>query len=222
MLRTSIYTVLAIAAAAFAPSAAQAQDEWPDKTHDGLELQKDTKAAVVYWRPGATLEGYEKVYLVEAPVAFRKNWQRDQNTKSAGINSRVTSSDMEEIKQRLSEEFRKVFVEELEAGGYEIVDELGDNVLLIKPAIINLSVNAPDVRGTQRRIDMVTSAGEMTLYLEFYDGVTGEIFGRVLDRQVDDKANFAMQANRVTNKRDADRILKAWAKELRAHMDGLD
>ena len=69
---------------------------------------------------------------------------------------------------------------------------------------------------------MVTSAGEMTLYLEFYDGYTGEIFGRVLDRKVDDKANFAMQANRVTNKRDADRILKSWAQELRAHMDGLD
>ena len=62
----------------------------------------------------------------------------------------------------------------------------------------------------------------MTLYLEFVDSVTGEIFGRVLDRKVDDKANFAMQANRVTNKRDADRILKSWARELAAHIGQLD
>ena len=222
-MRTSFSKLLVLAAAAVATSPAVGQNEWPEKTHDGLELQKDTGGAVVYWRPGATLEGYKKVYLVEAPVAFRKNWQRDQNTKTVATSSRISSSDMEAIKTRLSEEFRTVFVEELEAnGGYEIVDELGEDVLLIKPAIINLSVNAPDVRGAERRYNMVTSAGEMTLYLEFYDGYTGEIFGRVLDRKVDDKANFAMQANRVTNKRDADRILKSWAQELRAHMDGLD
>ena len=222
-MRTRMFRLVAIVAAGLAASAALAQDEWPQNTYDGLELQKDTGGAVVYWRPGATLEDYTKVYLVDAPVAFQKNWQRDQNTKSVGMSGRVSSSDMEKIKKNLSEEFRKIFIEELEAdGGYEIVDELGEDVLLIKPAIINLYVNAPDVRGAERRVNMVTSAGEMTLYLEFYDGVTGQIFGRVLDRQVDDKANFAMQANRVTNKRDADRILRSWAKELRAHMDGLD
>ena len=222
-MRTRMFRLVAVAAAGLAARAAVAQDEWPQNTYDGLELQKDTGGAVVYWRPGATLEDYTKVYLVDAPVAFQKNWQRDQNTKSVGMSGRVSSSDMEKIKKNLSEEFRKIFIEELEAdGGYEIVDELGEDVLLIKPAIINLYVNAPDVRGAERRVNMVTSAGEMTLYLEFYDGVTGQIFGRVLDRQVDDKANFAMQANRVTNKRDADRILRSWAKELRAHMDGLD
>ena len=219
-MRKIIYSTLIAVTIAAAP--ALAQEEWPEKTHDGLELQHDTKAAVVYWRPGASLEGYSKVYLVEAPVAFQKNWKRDVNNKSVGMANRVTSSEMEKIKQALSDEFRSVFIDELQnKGGFEIVDELGEDVLLIKPAIINLYINAADVRNTQQGVNMVTSAGEMTLYLEFYDGYTGEIFGRVLDRQVDNKANFVMRADRVSNQRDADKILRSWASELREHMTGL-
>ncbi|MEO1202598.1 MAG: DUF3313 family protein [Pseudomonadota bacterium] len=222
-MRTSFQSAFALAACLFTAGLAVAQDEWPQTTHDGLELQDTDSTAVVYWRPGATLQGYTKVYLVEAPVAFKKNWKRNQNTSTMGIGNKVTSSDMEKIKQTLSEEFRRVFVEELESDGrLEVVDELGEDVVVIKPAIINLDVAAPDVRNTERNVSMVTSAGEMTLYLEFYDAVTGEIFGRVLDRKVDDKFNFAMQANRVSNKRDADKILKAWASALREHIGKLD
>ena len=222
-MRKSTLSLLILVCGLLAAGIVSAQDEWPAKTHDGLELQKDTKASIVYWRPGASLAGYTKVYLVEAPVAFKKNWQRDMNTKSVSMNNRISSAEMEAIKTRLSEEFHKVFVEELEADGrLEVVDELGEDVVIIKPAIVNLVVNAPDVRNAQRSINMVTSAGEMTLYLEFVDGITGEIFGRLLDRRVDDKANFAMQANRVTNKRDADRILKSWAKELAKHIGEID
>jgi hypothetical protein len=203
---------------------ASAQDEWPEKTHDGLELQHDTEGAVVYWRPDATLEGYSKVYLVDAAVAFHKNWKGDMSSRSArGASGRITSTDMESIKSTLADEFRAIFVDELENnGGFEIVDELGEDVLLIKPAIVNLYITAPDIRNTQRSGAMIRSAGEMTLYLEFYDGYTGQIFGRVLDRQVDDKGDIMISANRVTNKRDADKMLRSWAVQLREHMTGLN
>ncbi len=211
----------AIIAACLFASAASAQD-WPKTSHDGLELQADTGGAVVYWRDGATLKGYSKIYLVEAAVAFQKNWQRDQNAKTVSASNRISSSDMEAIKRSLSDEFRAVFVDELQnKGGFEIVEEIGEDVLLIRPAIINLYINAPDVRNTGRDINMVTSAGEMTLYLEFYDAYTGSIIGRVLDRQVDQAADFAMGSNRVTNRRVAEGILRGWAQELREHMSEL-
>ena len=44
----------------------------------------------------------------------------------------------------------------------------------------------------------------MTLYLEFLDGYTGQLFGKVLDRQIDDKGDMMITANRVTNQRDGD------------------
>jgi hypothetical protein len=61
----------------------------------------------------------------------------------------------------------------LEEDRYAVVDEAGEDVLLIRPAIINLDVNAPDTPQAGRSMTYVASAGEMTLYLEAYDSEPG-------------------------------------------------
>jgi hypothetical protein len=58
----------------------------------------------------------------------------------------------------------------------------------------------------------------MTLYMELYDSVTGDIIARVLDPQAADRGGFTMEASRVTNKAEADRILRKWASLLRSHL----
>ena len=125
---------------------------------------------------------------------------------------------MDQIKSRLAEEFKKVFTRELQTeGGYEIVDSAGPDVLLLRPAIINLNPTAPDVGSSfafNRTI--VRSAGEMTLYMEFYDSASSELLARVIDPRRD---NFGGQANRASNKAAADRILRHWAKLLRDYLD---
>ena len=196
---------------AMASTAAWA-DDVPQTTADGMELINQTPTRIVYAMPGATLDGYAKVGLLECEVAFAKNWEKDYN-RDVTLDRRVSASDMEKIKQHLAEEFNKVFTEELQSGGHEIVDHTGDDVLVIKPAIINLEVTAPDVASASRSRVMVRSAGQMTLYIELYDSVTGAIIARAMDAQASDNA-FAMEANRVTNKREADRIFRRWAQAL--------
>lgn len=186
------------------------EDELPEVTIDGLHLLHDTKLAIVYARPGASLAGYQRVLLLEPYVAFKKNWERDQRSQSAS-SFKVTSKDVERIKKNLAAEFGVVFRETLNKGGYPVVDEAAEDVLLIRPAIINLDVNAPDTLSAGRGRTYTKSAGEMTLYVEVYDSVSGELLGKALDRRGDNDSAFYTWSSSVTNKAAADRILKGWA-----------
>jgi hypothetical protein len=188
----------------------------PEVGKDGLHLLKDTKARVVYAQPGATLEPYTKAMLVDCFVAFRDDYQHDYNLDRMGLSGRITDKDIEKIKKKLADEFKKKFSEVLTKDGHAVVDETGPDVLLLRPAIINLYIEVPDVRSDFSRV-IVDSAGQMTLYMELYDSATSTLLARVVDPQVDDKA-FAQVANRVTNKAAADRIIKNWASLLSAHL----
>lgn len=193
-----------------------AADEFPDITEDGLHKLKDTELALVYAQPGADISGYSKVMLMDASVSFKKNWQRDQNR---GYPHKVTAKDMDRIRTELAGLFREVFVEELTEGGYELTEEAGEDVLLVRPAIINLDVVAPDTRTPGRTFQYAESAGEMTLYLELYDSVTGDIIAKALDRQRDRRSGYFEWQTRVTNTAAAKRILKSWAETLRQGLD---
>jgi len=85
-------------------------------------------------------------------------------------------------------------------------------VLLLRPAIINLDVTAPDTMSANRNYTITSSAGEMTLYLEVYDSVTGSIIIKALDRKGDRSqlGQFTLSSS-VKNKAAANRILAQWA-----------
>jgi hypothetical protein len=193
-----------------------AADELPKTTPDGMQLVKQTKSRIVYAMPGATLDSYTKVALVDCYVAFKKDWDKDYN-RSTPIDRRVRPDDMERIKKDMAAEFRKVLTEELTKAGHEVVDQTGPDVVIIRPAIINLDVMAPDVRGPGMSHVIVRSAGSMTLYMELIDSTTSATFAKVIDAEAD-RETFAQQANRVTNRAAADRILRSWAKELANHL----
>lgn len=187
------------------------KQELPEVTEDGLHLLKDSKLAIVYAEPGATLAGYDKVLLLDAYVAFKKNWLRDQRSSSVTPMS-VTAKDMDRIRARLAEGFRDVFTETLVESGFPVVTEAADDVLLVRPAIINLDVTAPDTMSPGRSTTFAESAGEMTLYVELYDSVTGDMIAKALDRRADPRnSGFYTWTNSVTNSVAATRILKGWA-----------
>jgi len=194
-----------------------AKDSPPEVTEEGLRLVKDSKLALVYAAPEANLSSYKRVWLVEPLVAFKKNWQRDQN-RSTGI--KVTGQDMERIRTRLAEEFTAVFTEVLqENDGYELVEERAEDVLILRPAIVNLDVNAPDTRSAGRSKTYASYAGEMTLYLEVYDSQTNALIAKALDRRTDRNNGFVTWQTSVSNSQSAKRVLRGWAQTLR---DGLD
>ena len=63
----------------------------PEISHDGLHLDPDSKVALLYVKPDADFSVYDQFLMLDAYVAFKKNWQRD--TKVAG--RRVSNKDME-------------------------------------------------------------------------------------------------------------------------------
>jgi hypothetical protein len=207
--------ILITAACLLSGTAIAKQDELPAVSHDGLELRKG-KAAVVYVRPGVDFSGYRRFAILECPVAFSKDWERER--KSGAM--RVSQKDMEAIKADLSAEFLKIFSDELQnKGGYTIVTEGAEDVLILRPAIIDLEVSVPDSMSAGRSYTLSESAGGMTLYLEIFDAVTGQILARAIDRQEDRGTGRIQWQNSVTNKAEADRMLRRWASALRARLD---
>jgi len=189
----------------------------PDTTHDGLTLVNGTKADLVYTLPDADFSAYDSFYIVEPMVAFRKNWQRDFNRNSA--QRRVTDADMERIKAGMAELFLEVFTGELEDGGYSVVDDNGPNVMILRPAIVDLDVTAPDIPAAGRTQSFSTSAGSARIYIEFYDSVTGQILARAADFQrARDNGTFQW-ASSVSNRAEARRVLRRWADMLVEALD---
>ena len=227
LFKTQIALTAALAVLLGTVATAQAaDDDWPPKvTSDGLNLVEGTKAAAVWVVDGADFSEFKRVMIVDVGVGFKKNWRRDYNQNEVSLASKVSKSDAEKIKQRVADEFKKVFTAELEKAGYEVADYdvslAEEDILVLRPAIVDLVVTAPDTNSASRSRSFTASAGAMTLYLEFYDSVTSSILGRVVDRQ-NARDNGMMQiSNRVTNKADADRLFRKWTGLLIAKMDSV-
>jgi hypothetical protein len=206
-----------LAALAFGAPAIFA-DDLPATTPEGLELVQSERLDVVYWRPGATLAAYKRVALAEATIAFEKTWIEKQNRPRKVY--KADAEDMQRIRGLLAQEFRTVFSRELaERGKYEIVDTAGEDVLLLRPSIVDLVVAAPDLGAPGMVINHVTSTGEMTLLLELYDSVTNSLIGRVIDRQHGSDVEGFLITDRIKNQAEADKILTIWASTLREALD---
>jgi hypothetical protein len=197
---------------------AAAKDDLPATTPDGLKRVETKDIDAVYIQEGATLEPYQRVYLVECAVAFKKDWEKDYNRSAADLSRRVNDKDMQRIQAAMSKEFEKVFRKALEEGGYEITTDLASDVLILRPAIINLDPTAPDLQTAGMTYTIVESAGAMTLYMELYDGGTNAKIAMVIDGRAD-PGGMADRANRTTNKAAADRILRQWASRLVKALD---
>jgi hypothetical protein len=195
-----------------------AQPEYPAATPDGLERVASERVDVVYWRPGASLATYRRVALLDCSVAFRENWEQEQRQRRSVYFA--TPEDMQRIGGLLAEEFRMVFTRELTAGGYEVVSDAAEDVLLLRPAIVDLDVAAPDLGVPGIVMNYVTNAGEMTLQLDLVDPVTGSVLGRAIDREQGSEARDGfLISDAAKNREEADRILQRWALTLRGALD---
>lgn len=193
-----------------------AQTERPVVTIDGLQLIKDSNLTLVYAQANANLARYNRILLTEPTVAFRKNWRHSRKRYDPNT---VTADDMAKMKTELSSLFMKVFSETLEQGGYQLVTERAEDVLLVKPAIINLNIVAPDIPSATTVRTYSESAGEMTLYLELYDSVSDDLLAKALDRKEDRQTGYFRWQTRITNRAAATRILQVWANVLKKGLD---
>lgn len=215
MQKTLLSSIL-IAGMAAASAAALADSEVPEISLDGLELVDKDRRGEIYSDPGVDWSSYSRIQLDPATVAFKKNWMRDQNR---GRPLKVRAEDMERIKAELSELFDQVFSKELtEKGGYDITTESADNVMRITPRIVDLDVYAPDTRSPGITYTFTEQAGLMTLKLEIYDAVTGDLIAAASDRQESPRRGYYQWTTSVSNRVDARHMLERWARDLRERL----
>ncbi len=205
-----------IMVSAIAP--AMAKNDPPEVSIEGLELVDKNRRGEIYADPDIDWSLYTQTMLDPATVAFRRHWQRDQNRSYA---FKIRAKDMEKIKTEMSELFDEVFTKELsENGGYTITDQAGDNVMRIKPAIVDLDVYAPDTLNSPgRSMQFTESAGRMTLKLEIYDSVTGDLIAVASDRREAPRRGYMQWTTSVTNRAEARRMLQRWARDLVKRLD---
>jgi len=196
-----------------------AKSELPQVTPDGLELVEKDSRGYIYAAPDIDWGVYDRILLDQATVSFRKNWQRDQN-RNAFDPFKVKASDMEKIKKDLSELFDQVFTEELTGNGdYIMATESDQNVMRISPQIVDLDVYAPDTPTAGMQRSYTNQAGRMTLKLDIYDSVTGDLLASASDRKEAPHRGYMQWTTSVSNYADARRMLQAWAKDLRKRLD---
>lgn len=213
--RFGAVTVAALLAVGLAAAPAVAKK--PPAEWDGLALQQSKRFDLVYLRPNADFKVYRTVLLEPAVVAFDKNW--DPNASQRDLSRRVSTEDMERIKQELGQVLREGLAKELAAGGYAIVDKAGEDTLRVQPGIVDLYINAPDTMAAGRSRTYVMDAGKMTLILQVSDGATGQLLGRVVDTKQGSDIGRLQWANSVSNSAEAQRIVSKWAKAFRAGLD---
>lgn len=196
-----------------------AQAEYSGSQFENLVPVEDAQVAVAYIDPNADFSVFERAMILDTFVAFRSGWERDQRRGTRS--TRISSSDIERIKGRVSELFNSVFIEALEADdGFEIVTEPDYDVLLIRAAIIDLDITVPDTLSAGMSRTYTADSGAATLYIELYDSVSGQIIGRAFDRQSARNAGNMMRwTNRASNTADARRVFRGWAEKLRGFLD---
>jgi hypothetical protein len=193
------------------PLLGSAEEEEANVSFDGLVAIEGSRAHVAYIDPDADFSVFQRIAILEPQVAFRSNWQRDQN-RSRSRN--VRASDVERIKEDVASLFKDVFAEQLEAAGFDVVNYVGEDVIILRPAILDLDVASPDVQSAGRSRTYTASASAATLYVELFDSLSGDIIGRAADRRATSRGGFATRSNRVTNRADARREFRVWADKL--------
>lgn len=202
------------------PTGVSAANSPPQVSDDGLQLKTHTKQRLVYVKPGATFSQYTKVMILDCYVEFQKGWQQNYNANVDDPNNQVTDANIQQMKSTLAAEFKKVFTAELQKGGYQLTNNPARNVLLLRPAIIDLQVTSPYIQSAGTSANFITSAGSGTLYLELWDSSTNTILARAMDAEADPQM-FAQPAGAVTNMQAADLVLTNWADDLVRHLDAV-
>ena len=194
-------------------------DELPAVSEEGMERVDNTRVDALYVNPNANFSEFRRFAIADVDVSFRRNWLKDQNQSRRQLSRRVSQEDANKIRTSLAASFRRIFTEELEKAGYAVVDPaVSENVtgdlLLLHPDILDLDVTAPDIASPDRVRTYTACGCSMTLSLELYDAMSGSLLARITDRKKAPDQRPMRITNSVTNKADAERIMRRWARML--------
>jgi len=219
---TKLLITLSLVALFAAPVTTIASDapNIPQTTTEGLVLVPKVEGLAYVWaEPGADLSQYKRINLVDPTVAFKKNWRRNYNKNAIDLASKIKSSDIKRIQKGVAELFQDVFTKELEAGGYTLTTERAEDVLLVKAAILDLDINAPDIHSSSMSGSAVTSAGSMSLFMELFDSETDDLLAKAMDATRDRQSMVLQFQSGAANRQAARKMMEPWATALRKGLD---
>jgi hypothetical protein len=201
-------------------------DELPAVSEEGMNRVQSKRVDALYVNPDANFSEFKRFAIAEVDVSFRRNWLKDQNQTRRQLNRRVSQEDADRIRAAVAGSFRTIFTDELENAGYTVVDQAvpgneAADLLLLRPDILDLDVTAPDVRSPDRVRSYTTCGCSMTLSLELFDAMSGSLLARITDSKKAPDQRPMRIANSVTNKAEADRIMRRWAKLLVEKLDSV-
>ena len=205
---------LAALAGVYLASGLATAEKLPE-TWDGLVQRKSKGIDAVYVRPDVDFTVYRNVVLDPVQVAFDKNWKPN---RTGSASRRLSTDEIEKIREEMASEFRRIFTEELAKGGYDIVPKPLDDTLRVFAGLADVYITAPDTMSAGRTKTYTRSTGRMTLAMELRDGPTNQLLARVVDRHVDDSM-YAQWTTSVTNSAEFRNAVTAWAQRL---VKGLD
>lgn len=211
-----VVQVLAIVVLLAACEAAQ-RDVPAETTEDGLVRTAVKGIDFAYVRPGSSLAQYRQILLDPVQVAFSKDWDPEKT----GSRMKLSEEEREKIRTDLASLFMKTFKQEVEKGGYPVVDKAGPDVLRVTPGLADVYINAPDVMTPGRSRTYVMNAGRMTLVAELRDSESGAILGRVADQREAREDMTLQLSSSVENSAEARRMISEWARILRARLDAV-
>ena len=212
-----ILRILAIAVVLAGCDEGLVKDVPAETTEDGLVRTGIKGIDVAYMRPGVSLVQYRRILLEPVQVAFSKDWDPERT----GSRMKLSGEEREKIRADLAGLFMKTFEQEVEKGGYAVVDTAAPDVLRVTPQLVDVYINAPDVMTPGRDRTYVMSSGRMTLIAELRDSETGAILGRVADQTEGRDDLYFELASSVANSAEARRAIADWARILRARLDAV-
>lgn len=185
----------------------------PPDTWDGLHKVDAKRFDVAFMAPGADFRSYTKVMLDPTEAAFRKNWQRDFNRQTMGLENRITDDEAKKALNEVQVGFRDILVRAYMSAGYQVTTEPGPDVLRLRTTVFNIEVAAPDQQTSSRSGSFSRDAGQASLMIEVRDSMSGAVLGRVVDsRTVGDDA-VVMRRTQASNRADFKQVFNAWAKK---------
>ena len=181
----------------------------PDQelTEEGLYPVSGARVGFAAIKPGTDLGIYRRLMIPEVLVSQKD----DRNNYELG------DREIADLRRYFHEELAK---ELQEKGGYQIVNEPGEDVLFVRTWLMDLLVKTPPEPTSARSKVYVASAGEVTLVVELRDSQTGELLARAADRREVSAPGQGLQRSvSVTNVREARRLFAHWARLLRERLD---
>jgi hypothetical protein len=218
-------TLILLPAAGCSPTPTIQTGADAEVSFDGLNRVDGTIMDAVWVLKGADLTAYRKIRLEGIGVEFRPVTGpysgRAGTTNSITRGSSAGPFPLDEATQEVFiAEIAAAFTEELgQSDTFEIVDESGPDVLLVRAGLLDVvSMVPPDTVG--RSDIFIQRVGEATLVLELRDSESKAIFLRAVDRRAAQRGGNQMtRSTSVTNRAEVRRLGQHWAGLVREGLD---